>query len=154
MSKWTLNLPETFPATLHATAISAHGQALVICGPSGAGKTSLAFQMLALGADLISDDLVTLEALDTGIIARHPNPANILHGIEARGFAVLRAEPSPGAQLGALIDLSKTSVRRVPKVQTRKLGDCDIPIFNKVDTPAFPAILMHYLRYGPYDDSF
>ena len=152
MSDWTPRLPDTLPATLHGSAISAHGRALVFCGPSGSGKTSLALQMLALGAGLISDDLVCLEARDTEIMVQHPKPTQPLQALEARGFAILRTDLAPAAPLSAFVDMSKTSVHRVPTLQTQRFGTCEVPIFHKVDSAAFPAILMHYLRHGLYDD--
>ena len=38
---------------LHATAVAVDGSGLLILGPSGSGKSSLAIEILALGADLI-----------------------------------------------------------------------------------------------------
>ena len=39
----------TGPVILHATTVAHHGRALVILGASGAGKSSLALQLIALG---------------------------------------------------------------------------------------------------------
>lgn len=42
---------------LHASAVCCEGQGLLVTGPSGAGKSALCAQMMARGAQLISDDL-------------------------------------------------------------------------------------------------
>ena len=45
---------------MHASAADVSGQAIVICGPRGAGKSSLAAALVAGGASLLSDDVVAL----------------------------------------------------------------------------------------------
>ncbi len=39
---------------LHATAVAIDGEAMLLRGPSGVGKSDLAFRMLGLGADALS----------------------------------------------------------------------------------------------------
>jgi energy-coupling factor transporter ATP-binding protein EcfA2 len=45
---------------LHGTAVEIEGQAVLICGNAGAGKSTLAAGLIGLGARLISDDLSIL----------------------------------------------------------------------------------------------
>jgi hypothetical protein len=45
---------------LHGTAVEIDGQAVLICGNAGAGKSTLAAGLIGLGARLISDDLSIL----------------------------------------------------------------------------------------------
>lgn len=45
---------------LHGTAVEIDGQAVLICGTAGAGKSTLAAGLIGLGARLISDDLSIL----------------------------------------------------------------------------------------------
>lgn len=47
-------------APLHASAVAIGGQAVVVCGISGAGKSSFAAALVGHGGDLISDDLSVL----------------------------------------------------------------------------------------------
>lgn len=46
---------------LHASSVSVDGVALAIAGPSGGGKTTLATQLCAAGAELITDDVLPLD---------------------------------------------------------------------------------------------
>jgi HPr kinase/phosphorylase len=57
---------------LHGTAVSVGGRGLLMLGPSGAGKSSLAIEMLALGAQLVSDDRVWLRVSQNGLLLQAP----------------------------------------------------------------------------------
>lgn len=46
---------------LHASAVAVAGQAVLLLGPSGAGKTSVALQMAVRGEGLITDDVSAIE---------------------------------------------------------------------------------------------
>ncbi|MEO1532556.1 MAG: serine kinase, partial [Pseudomonadota bacterium] len=50
------------PDPLHASAVALGERGLLILGPSGAGKTRLALELVALGAELVADDRVIVEA--------------------------------------------------------------------------------------------
>lgn len=56
---------------LHASAVAFGDRALVLTGPSGAGKSSLALASCRLGATLIADDVVAVEARAQELLA-HP----------------------------------------------------------------------------------
>lgn len=45
---------------LHASAVDVGGRGVVVCGPAGAGKSSVAAALVAGGAALLSDDVVGL----------------------------------------------------------------------------------------------
>lgn len=54
-------------AVLHASAVAIDGAALAFVGPSGSGKSTMATLMCADGAELITDDVLRLDAdTDTG----------------------------------------------------------------------------------------
>ena len=76
---WTGTLPPSFFGTLtafllagrgciplHGSAVEIEGRAVLICGPAGAGKSTLAAGLIALGARLISDDLSILHPVIPG----------------------------------------------------------------------------------------
>ena len=56
---------------LHASSVRLGGRTLAFMGGSGAGKSSLAVQLMLAGGELVSDDVLTLEG---GALA-HPGPA-------------------------------------------------------------------------------
>lgn len=134
------------PTILHATSITRNGRALLIVGASGSGKSSLALQMLALGAELICDDRTALHRSGDQVIA---GPAPNIGGlIEARGFGLLalpQAQPSPVAMV---VDLDQLETERLPPWRIRDLLGIRVPLVHKTDTASFPAVLMLYLLHG------
>ncbi len=55
-----------------ATCVAISGRAVLIEGPPGSGKSSLALALIDRGATLVGDDSVSLEVLDGRLIA-HPH---------------------------------------------------------------------------------
>ena len=42
--------------TMHASCVAADGKAVLVCGPSGSGKSDLALRLIDRGFVLVSDD--------------------------------------------------------------------------------------------------
>lgn len=61
---------------LHATAIVVHGEAAILLGASGFGKSSLAACFLEAGHRLLTDDLLILRPSSRGVMA-YPGPPRI-----------------------------------------------------------------------------
>jgi hypothetical protein len=55
----------------HASAVEVGGEALAFVGPTGAGKTSLAIQLISLGARFVTDDVLVVDRAG-GAIRAHP----------------------------------------------------------------------------------
>jgi hypothetical protein len=55
----------------HASAVRVGDGAVAVIGPSGAGKTSIAVQLVLRGAGFITDDVLALERTGTDVLA-HP----------------------------------------------------------------------------------
>jgi hypothetical protein len=53
-------------APIHASAVELDGRAIVLCGPAGAGKSSVSAWLIAGGARLVSDDLSVVGLDDHG----------------------------------------------------------------------------------------
>lgn len=81
---------------IHATALFVDGIGLVFLGPSGSGKSALAFDCLAeakltgLPAGLVSDDRVLVSEEDGKIIARGPEQIRGL--IELRYSGIVQVD--------------------------------------------------------------
>ena len=60
-------MPPSAPLILHATAVAVAGRGLLIRGASGSGKSGLALEMMARGAQLVSDDRVIVSDRDDGL---------------------------------------------------------------------------------------
>ena len=76
----------TTPTLLHATAISINGQAVLLIGPPGSGKSDLALRLIDRGALLIADDQVALTEVDGVLHASAPAATAGL--IEVRGLGI------------------------------------------------------------------
>lgn len=108
------------PATVHASVVQAGDLGILIRGPSGSGKSRLAFDLMLAGraglippTRLVGDDRVLLAAEAGRLIAR---PAPQLAGlIEVRGLGIRRCDSIPQAALGLLIDLAAEDAARMPE---------------------------------------
>lgn len=80
---------------LHASAVALDGRVAAFVAASGTGKTSVAAHLVALGADLVTDDVLAVEARER--VVAHPGPpALALAGRELRAMgAAGRARLGP-----------------------------------------------------------
>ena len=70
--------------TFYASCVAHDGDAILLCGPSGSGKSMLALQLMERGFSLVSDDRVLL---DGPLVS----PPSALKGLlEVRGVGILR----------------------------------------------------------------
>ena len=106
-------------ATIHATAVLTGAKAALIRGPSGSGKSQLAWSLIEAGrqgllpfARLVADDRAILENRSGQLLVR---PAQELAGaIEIRGLGIRRVEFEPVAVVGLVVDLDATDGARLP----------------------------------------
>lgn len=84
---------------VHATAIVVGTVGIVFTGPSGSGKSKLAFACLAaarrarLFAALIADDQIFLESVNGQVIARRPEPIAGLMEFRGTGIGSVKSLP-------------------------------------------------------------
>lgn len=131
---------------LHATAVAVDGAGLLITGASGTGKSSLAIQLMALGASLVADDGVMATPKDGGLMLSAPDA--IAGMIEARGIGLLSAPAAGPAWARLVVDLDATSTARLPEPETVDIEDVMLPLIRRLESPAFPAMVLLALKGG------
>ena len=105
--------------SIHASAVLVGDRAVLIRGPSGSGKSRLAFDLILAGrasqiaaATLVGDDRVHVHPSDGELVVR---PAPALAGlIEIRGLGIRRCAFVPQAPVGLVIDLDAVDGERLP----------------------------------------
>ena len=129
---------------LHASCVCHNGKGLLILGPSGAGKSTLAMQMIALGAQLVSDDRCMVTPHAGQLIARPP--VSIAGLIEARGLGILRLPYAPHAPIAAVVDLGQSeNPARLPAPRSLQIAGIDLDFLHFQTGAHFPSLLMCYL---------
>jgi HPr kinase/phosphorylase len=106
-------------ASVHASAVKVGERAVLIRGPSGSGKSRLAFDLISSGrsgqlppAILVGDDRVHLDTAGGELLVR---PAPRLAGlIEIRGLGIRRCDFAGQAAVGLVIDLAAADAARLP----------------------------------------
>ncbi len=84
---------------MHGSCASREGQAVLLIGPSGVGKSDLVLRLLGRGFDLVADDRVDIT---DGQVAA---PAALAGLLEVRGLGILRLPFVPSARLVLVADL-------------------------------------------------
>ena len=131
---------------LHASAVAFGHRGLLITGASGAGKSGLAIQLIALGADLVADDAVAVtRRAEGGLLLAAPE--SIAGMIEARGLGLLTASPVT-ALAAAVVDLDTPETERLPERRSTRIAGEDLPLLRRVESPAFASMLKLYLTGG------
>jgi HPr kinase/phosphorylase len=105
--------------TIHASAVLIGPKATLIRGPAGAGKSQLAWALIAAArsgalpfARLVADDRAQVEARAGRLLVR---PAPALAGlIEVRGLGIRRLPHEPVAVAGLVVDLGAPDADRHP----------------------------------------
>ncbi|WGD53246.1 HPr kinase/phosphatase C-terminal domain-containing protein [Bradyrhizobium sp. CB1650] len=116
--------------SVHASAVKVGNLAVLIRGPSGSGKSRLAFDLIMAGrsgvvemAVLVGDDRVHLATVGDEIEVR---PARMLAGlIEIRGLGIRRCDFVERATVGLVVDLAASDAERLPPpdaLKTRIFG--------------------------------
>lgn len=131
---------------VHGSCVAVEGRGLLILGRSGAGKSSLALQLIALGAVLVADDRTELVPHAGHLTASCPTPIKGL--IEARGVGLLRAPTLDAAEIALVADLDQTEDQRLPPQRKITILGCEVDLVLQAQNDHFPAALMLYLRHG------
>lgn len=104
---------------IHATAIAVGNKGLLFVGPSGIGKSAMAFTCLSIArragafAALVADDQVFLHRSDEKVIATCPT--SIAGMMEIRGSGIVRMEHVPSMSIDLAIRVvSLADTERLP----------------------------------------
>lgn len=134
----------------HASCVAIDGKALLIIGQSGSGKSALALQMVALGADLVADDMAGLRRDGERVIARAPDAAQ--GRIEARGMGILTVPAegpgTPETEVIAVVDMDQIEQQRLPSARFMSVLDRELPVLYRVDGLYFASALILFLKSG------
>jgi serine kinase of HPr protein (carbohydrate metabolism regulator) len=124
----------------HATCVAIAGRAVLIEGPAGSGKSSLALALIDRGALLVGDDGITLQlSQDHANVPRllASPPPNIAGLLEIRNVGLLQFETASDVPVALLLRLDRDAQRYIEVSETVELLGTAIPLVRLwPDSPA------------------
>lgn len=130
----------------HGSCVALDEAGILILGKSGSGKSSLALELIALGARLVADDQVELYAEDTGTAVRAPA---VLQGLlEARKVGLLQVDFVERAVVRLVIDLDREEQDRLPPRRVIRLGAQEVDLILGGNTPNLAIAAKLYVTAG------
>ena len=115
---------------LHGTCVDIEGSGVLIIGSSGAGKSSLAIGLIALGAYLVADDQCEIKNVNTGLIIS--KPASLPESIEMRGIGLVSVPVVNQTHLNWIVNMDEVEEARMPDIRFTEISGHKIPtIFGK-----------------------
>ena len=117
---------------------------MLILGAAGAGKSSLALELMALGATLVADDRTQLRR--DGDLLTAEAPSTISGLIEARGIGILRTQSVVSAPVVLVVDLDRTVKERMPEPMTRDICGITFPCLPRVEGSHLAATALLCLK--------
>ena len=119
--------------SVHASAVKVGERAVLIRGPSGSGKSRLAFDLILAGragqlppAVLVGDDRVRLDTAGGEILVSAV--AKLAGLIEIRGLGVRRCDFVAEAVVGLVVDLTAPDAERLPPPEALQISISGVEI--------------------------
>ncbi len=137
---------------VHATTVAIDGEAVLLRGPSGSGKSDLALRLIDGGARLVADDQTLLRRVGSRVVATAP--AAIAGLLEVRGVGLVRIDVAEAAPLVLIADLVLSGgVERMPDQRVETILGVAVPAFElapfEASAPAKLRLLRRALAAGP-----
>jgi HPr kinase/phosphorylase len=114
-------------SSVHASAVKVGNKAVLIRGPSGSGKSRLAFDLILAGRAgqlppgiLVGDDRVRLATASGELLVRAVKELAGL--IEVRGLGIRRCDFVTEAAVGLVVDLAASDVERLPPPEALQIS--------------------------------
>jgi serine kinase of HPr protein (carbohydrate metabolism regulator) len=112
-------------ASVHASAVMVGERVVLIRGPSGSGKSRLAFALILAGragliptTQLIGDDRIILSA-NAGALRAEGVP-ELKGKIEVYGLGIRKCGSAPGGIVSLVVDLNASDAERLPPPKALK----------------------------------
>ncbi|WP_338467884.1 HPr kinase/phosphatase C-terminal domain-containing protein [Novosphingobium sp. ZN18A2] len=120
-----------------ATCVAIGRRAILIEGPPGSGKSSLALALIDRGATLVGDDGIVLEPVD-GLLVAAPHPRT--EGkLEVRNVGLVSMPAVGGVPVALVVRLSPDAPRWISAPDRAVIEGCPLPaIALWPDSPALP----------------
>lgn len=116
----------TGPGLQHqATCVMIGSRAILIEGPPGSGKSSLALALIDRGAILVGDDGVVLRE-DGGTLLASP-PSAIAGKLEVRNLGIIEMASVAGAQVALVLTLDPRAPRFITGAETAVRAGVPLP---------------------------
>lgn len=140
--------------TIHASAVLVGAKATLIRGPSGSGKSRLAWNLVTAATEgllpfarLVADDRLHLECHSGQLLAR---PAQALEGmVEIHGLGIRRIEFEPVAVVGLVVDLAAADAARNPRADSTTIDGITLPRLGVAAETAPLPLVLAALRLPP-----
>lgn len=120
-----------------STAVAVRGRALLIEGPPGSGKTSIALALIDRGARLVGDDGVALEVRDGVLWAAPPPHTAGLAEIRNVGLATF---PTCEAPVALVLRLDPAAPRQPEGPESATIAGCSVPVLAFFPGGPIPAL--------------